>query len=105
MRHLLLIRSLVILLCLGCAGPVAGVDDQSCDYWIQLSNEARFLVIGNALEGAVGAPNSSLEASCLWGISEQIADHSVEICRLDGGRHLPATTRALETAVEYCETR
>jgi hypothetical protein len=70
-----------------------------------LKPKDRFVVIGSALEQHVGRPESSKLAACLWSIYEQIADHTTEICRRDGGAYGPAARVALDSAIDFCKTK
>jgi len=50
-----------------------------------------------------GLPHSTV--ACLQSIVGQIALHSVELCKRDGGEFVPAGTTAIFTAIQYCGER
>jgi hypothetical protein len=43
--------------------------------------------------------------ACLQSIVGQIALHSVELCKRDGGDFVAAGTTAIFTAIQYCDDR
>ena len=102
------------LLCVSCAAtpketsssPPANVEKTSttCTAWHALDPKQRFLVVGSALQNQVGRPETSPLADCLWAISDQIAQHTVDLCTT-GRSYSEAIGLAFSTAIEFCQSK
>lgn len=97
--------TLVIAPLLVSASPGNSDEGPTCASWSALSANNRFIVIGSVLEERVGRPETSKRAACLWTISEQIVDHTTEICARDGGLLALAARLALDSAINFCDSR
>ena len=98
-------RAVVFLALLAMWAVPATAESLSCAEWLQFSPKEHVVAMAAFLEQALpkGLPDSTV--SCLQSIVGQIALHSVELCKRDGGDFVPAGTTAIYTAIQYCDER
>ncbi|HTO68980.1 MAG TPA: hypothetical protein VMR31_03895 [Myxococcota bacterium] len=75
----------------------------TCKGWAALKRDDRLVVVGTVLENKVGRPEKSKLAECLWGIYDQIADHTTELCAQGGSEYDQALGAALKSAIGFCK--
>jgi hypothetical protein len=94
---------LILLLSLSWSSPASA--GPTCAEWLRFSDAERKAGMAALLEQSLpkGLPPSTV--TCLQSIQGQIADHSSELCKRDGGDFVPSATTAIATAIEYCQTR
>ena len=98
-------RAALILTLLAVWAAPAAVEGPSCTEWLQFTPKDHVIAMASFFEQALPKDLPPSTVSCLQSIVGQIALHSVEICKHDGGDFVTAGTTAIFTAIQYCDRR
>jgi hypothetical protein len=100
-----MIRTHLTLIAISVMSATANAASPTCEEWSKFSPADQVTAIGELLKSSLPASVPPTTVLCLQSMEADIAIHTTELCKRDSGSFVPAASKAITTAIEYCQSK
>jgi len=98
-------RRLLTLIALSQMSSGANAASSTCEEWSKFSPADQVTVIRELLKSSLPGSLPPTTVLCLQSMEADIALHTTELCKRDGGPFVPSASKAITTAIEHCQSK